>query len=400
MSGLGRLLPVAARLSRASLVATFAAALVLGPSSIGVAADDAPHGQVRAAEQRLLGSDDEAARLAACQPFTREIAGEGAVEGSFDASLAKAGVPAAVSLEARRALATAVDLGREVAIGDRFYVRFQQAFTAAGAPIGVAHLLWAELVTTARGPVAVHRFRPPGGVERFWLANGEAAMAPSMRLPLDAVTVSSAFGMRADPFDQPPPSKSIGRRAPMGGPDQPASGVSGKGSAINVSTSLGIAMGLAPLPGLKAPPRGFPAVFMHEGIDLAAPTGTPIYAASDGIVVGATVNGGYGNWIRIDHPRKLSTVYGHLSEFAPGIKEGVQISQGELIGFVGNTGHSTGSHLHFEILSGGKAVDPLSYPEIKREQLHGADLRRFREQVQRARAERDREMALARVLTH
>jgi murein DD-endopeptidase MepM/ murein hydrolase activator NlpD len=136
-------------------------------------------------------------------------------------------------------------------------------------------------------------------------------------------------------------------------------------------------------------------VFMHEGIDLAAPTGTPIYAASDGIVVGATANGGYGNWIRIDHPRKLSTVYGHLSEFALGIKEGAEVSQGDLIGFVGNTGRSTGPHLHFEILSGGKAVDPLSFPQIKREQLHGADLKRFRDQVKRAVAERDRETALA-----
>jgi murein DD-endopeptidase MepM/ murein hydrolase activator NlpD len=400
MSGWAELLPVTARLSRVSLAATFAASLVLGPSAMGVAADDGRPEQARAAEQRLLGSDDEAARFAVCQPFTREIAAEGPVEESFDASLTDAGVPAAARLEVRRALAASIDLGREVAAGDRFYVRYEQTFTALGAPIGVAHVLWAGLVTRARGPVAIHRFRPPGGVEHFWLANGEAATAPAMRLPLDAVTVSSGFGMRADPFDQPPPSKSIGRRAPMGGPDQPASGVSGKGSAINASTSLGIAMGLAPPPGLKAPPRGFPAVFMHEGIDLAAPTGTPIYAASDGIVVGATANGGYGNWIRIDHPRKLSTVYGHLSEFAPGIREGVQVSQGDLIGFVGNTGRSTGSHLHFEIVSGGKAVDPLSYPEIKREQLHGADLKRFREQVQRARAERDRETALTLVSTH
>src|ERR1700730_5592770 len=251
MSGWAGLLPVTARLSRVSLVATFAASLVPGPSSIGVAADDGRPEQVRAAEQHLLGGDDEAARFAACQPFTREIAAEGAVEESFDASLTDAGVPAAARLEVRQALAPSIDLGREVAAGDRLYVRYEQAFPALGAPIGVARVLWAELVTRARGPVAIHRFRPPGGVEHFWLANGEAATAPAMRLPLDAVPVSSVFGMRADPFAQPPPSKSIGRRAPMGGPDQPASAVSGKGSAINASTSLGISMGLAPPAGLK-----------------------------------------------------------------------------------------------------------------------------------------------------
>jgi hypothetical protein len=68
-------------------------------------------------------------------------------------------------------------------------------------------------------------------------------------------------------------------------------------------------------------------------------------------------------------PRKLSTVYGHLSQFAPGIKEGAQVSQRDLIGSVGNPGRSTGPHLHFEILGNGKAVNPLSYPEIKRQQL-------------------------------
>jgi hypothetical protein len=230
MSVLGELRLGAATLSRASFIATVAALLICGPTSRVIAADDAPPEEARAAEQRLLGSDEETTRFAACQPFTREIAGEGAVQESFDASLRNAGVPAAARLETRRALATAIDFGREVAAGYRFYVRYEQTFTALGAPIGVGRVLWLEVFTRAKGPVAIHRFRPPGGAERFWLANGEAATAPSMRLPLDAVTVSSGFGMRADLFDQPP-SKLIGKRAPMGGPDQPASGVSGKASA-------------------------------------------------------------------------------------------------------------------------------------------------------------------------
>ena len=172
-------------LSRASLIAGFVVWLICGPNSKSFAANDVRPADASAAEQRLLGDDDEAARFAACQPFTREIAVEGAVEGSFDASLAAAGMPAAAMLEVRRALAASIDLGREIAAGDHFYIRYKQMFTAEGAPIGVGSVTWAEIVTRARGTIAIHRFRPPGGIERFWLANGEAATAPSMRMPLD-----------------------------------------------------------------------------------------------------------------------------------------------------------------------------------------------------------------------
>jgi murein DD-endopeptidase MepM/ murein hydrolase activator NlpD len=146
---------------------------------------------------------------------------------------------------------------------------------------------------------------------------------------------------------------------------------------------------IAPPP---APPK---KLFMHDGVDLVAPVGTPIYAAAAGVVTGAAPNGGYGNWVHIDHAAKLSTVYGHLSAMAPGIEAGLHVDQGELIGFVGNTGRSTGPHLHFELLSDGKAVDPLVHSATKRGQLRGADLDRFRKQVKRALAERDRETVLA-----
>ena len=380
-------------LSRAFLIA-FGIWSICGLNSQSFAANDVHPADASAAEQRLLGDVDEAARFAACQPFTREIAVEGAVEGSFDASLAAAGMPAAEMLEAQRALSASIDLGREVAAGDHFYIRYKKMFTAEGAPIGVGRVIWAEVVTRTRAPIAIHSFRPFGGIERFWLANGEAATAPSMRMPLDAVVVSSGFGMRADPFDQPPPNARE-KRPPMGGPERPAGGVTGKGLPINAATARGIALGLLPRPGFGPQPLGAHALFMHEGIDLAAPISTPIYAASDGVVVGAGPNAGYGNWIRIDHLRKFSTVYGHLSEFAPGVQEGLHVTRGELIGFVGSTGRSTGPHLHFEILSNGKAVDPLAHPQIKREQLGGADLERFRNQVKHALAERDLEATAA-----
>ena len=190
-------------MTRASFAAAFAASLSFGSVSAAIAADDTSLADARVAEERLLGSADEDARYLACQPFTREIAAAGVVSQSLDAALAEAGVPAAAMLEARQALATSLDLGRDIGAGDRFYVRYQQTFTAEGTPIGVGRVLWAELRTKAKGTIALHRFRPQGGVERLWLASGEAATPPAMRLPLDTMTVSSGYGLRADPLDKP-----------------------------------------------------------------------------------------------------------------------------------------------------------------------------------------------------
>ena len=89
---------------------------------------------------------------------------------------------------------------------------------------------------------------------------------------------------------------------------------------------------------------------MHQGIHFAAELGTAVHVAADGVVTGAAPNGGYGNWIEIEHEEKLSTLYGHLSSFAPGVVLGVRVQKGDLIGFVGDTGRSTGPHLHFELL--------------------------------------------------
>jgi murein DD-endopeptidase MepM/ murein hydrolase activator NlpD len=386
-------------MKRASLAAAFAASLLLGSVSAAIAADEA-----RLAEERLLGSADEAERFAAYQPFTREIAAGGVVSRSLDAALAEAGVPAATMLEARQAFAGLLGLDRDVQPGDRFHVRYEQTFTAAGAPIGIGRVMWAELRTKAKGTVAIYRFRSRDKTERFWLANGQAATPPSMRLPLETVSVSSGFGLRADPFDQPPPVAVSGKPAPMGGPKRSASlppglptgGVSGNSSATaNMATPLGATLGLVPYGNWQAAPRAVAArsIFMHEGIDLVAPAGTAVYAAADGVVVGAAPNGRYGNWIRIEHSSRLATVYGHLSAFAPGIEPGETVVRGELIGFVGSTGRSTGAHLHFELLSDGKPVNPINHPELKAAPLRGADLERFRKQVARSLEERDREAA-------
>lgn len=98
---------------------------------------------------------------------------------------------------------------------------------------------------------------------------------------------------------------------------------------------------------------------LHEGIDLAAPSGTPIRAAADGTVDFAAWNGGYGRFVRLQHDDRYATAYAHMSRFADGIEPGASVRRGDVIGYVGSTGRSTGPHLHFELQDRGTAIDPL-----------------------------------------
>jgi murein DD-endopeptidase MepM/ murein hydrolase activator NlpD len=360
-----------AKLFRALLVSACTGVLVCGLAAPGLALDgDLPAGP-GAAEQVLGGGTEVAA--APDDPFvSREIALSGFVDESFEDSLARAGAPAGLSLKLKDALSSALDRG-QLDSGDKFFVRYEQAFAVDGREIGAGRIVSAEVATAARGRIAFYGFRPTRGAEQLWLANGESLAVPPMRLPLDTVSVSSGFGVRADPFEQP--------RHGLGAPSR----LGTVGATINTATARGIALGLAPAPG-KSAARGGATFLMHNGVDLVAPTGTPVLAAASGTVVGAAPNAGYGNWIRIEHAQGLATVYGHLSAFAPGVSAGTRVQRGQVIGFVGNTGRSTGAHLHFEVINNGQAIDPLAFPQTKRARLQGADLERFRKLVRQSEA--------------
>ena len=370
--------------------------VVAGMSSQGWGGDLA---EGRVAAERLLGGDGEAAQMQSYLPFTRAVGASGVVAGSLAASTAAAGVPPAAMLEALRAFAASLDLERDIQEGDRFYVRYEQTFTMEDRPTGIGRVLWAELRTTTKGTIAIHRFRAARTTtEPFWLANGQATATPAIQLPLKAISVTSGFGLRADPMDQP------ATRGIAMGPLGPAP-VMPKRSSSNLKASplgegpsaaspFGQAFGLGPSawrptttpssssssssPSLSSSSRAWA---MHQGVDLVAAPGTAIVAAGDGIVLGAAPNGRYGNWIEIEHDGNLATVYGHLSAFAPGIAPGVRVSQGDVIGFTGNTGRSTGPHLHFEVLTNGRPGNPIGHPATRRAQVRGPDLERFRRQV-------------------
>ena len=363
----------AARPWRALLAAACACSLFGAPV---LALDGDLPGSLGVGEQLLGGATEVATALD--DPFVRrEIALGGFVEESLESSLARAGASASLSLALKDALSSALDQ-RPLESGDKFYVRYEQTFAQDGRETGAGRIVSAELMTTARGRIALYGFRPTRGVEQLWLASGEAAAAPAMRLPLAMVSVSSGFGVRADPFEQP--------QHGLGAPSR----LGTVGATINTATARGIALGLAPGPG-KTAARGGAAFLMHNGVDLVAPTGTPVLAAASGTIVGAAPNAGYGNWIRIQHAQNVATVYGHLSGFAPGISAGAKVERGEVIGFVGNTGRSTGAHLHFEVINNGQAIDPMAFPRTKRARLEGADLERFRKLVRQAEATRNGE---------
>jgi murein DD-endopeptidase MepM/ murein hydrolase activator NlpD len=116
---------------------------------------------------------------------------------------------------------------------------------------------------------------------------------------------------------------------------------------------------------------------MHTGVDWGAPMGTPVFASGNGVIEVADWEGGYGKYIRIRHANGYETAYGHMSAFARGMVAGRRVRQGQLIGYVGSTGLSTGAHLHYEILINGRFVDPMKIKLPRGRVLEGTLLAGF-----------------------
>jgi murein DD-endopeptidase MepM/ murein hydrolase activator NlpD len=383
--------------------------------------------EAHSVEARLLGQADESQALDALQLFRRQFHASGIVTGSLAASTSFAGVPMSAMLDPLRALQSALDLERDLKSGDRFTVCWEQEFTINGDPVGVARVLSVELGTHARGPLRISRFRPLKGEERFYLADGTMAGPPPVRLPLDHIQITSGFGLRRDPLDQPQrvPPVAATPETEAGPPTAPAQehsvadrkeiakayagflGSNGLSKATDgrnadvdrimaerrvrareeaarkqaekeAAEREGERQASPPAPP-PAPPKPV-MLFMHEGLDLFADVGVPIHAAANGVVTLARPDRGYGNAIHIDHGDGLDTIYGHLSGFASGLQPGSLVSRGDVIGFVGSTGRSTGAHLHFEVLVGGHPVDPSTMTKAPR--LAGLELARFRKKLQ------------------
>lgn len=268
------------------------------------------------------GSYDPQEKVYEVRPRMVRVAGVFA--GGLRATGEAAGLAAPVLAEVARAFSFDVDFQRDVRNGDRFALLLEQGVTEDGRVVNPGRLLWAELALRG-GPIAVVRFKPDGGAEQFYTAQGQSVVRSFLRTPMDLSRISSRFGMREHPI------------------------------------------------------LGFSA--LHAGVDFAAPAGTPILSAGAGTVEMAGWNGGYGNYVRIRHTREVATAYAHLSRYAPGIRPGATVRQGQVIGFVGSTGMSTGPHLHYEFHRNGVPVNPLAQKVSMRSSLAGRDLQRFQQRV-------------------
>jgi len=244
----------------------------------------------------------------------------GTVGDSLYRSARAAGAPPSAVQQYLRAISDALDLNREISAQDEFDLIIDYKRAATGE-VEIGDLQYAAIIRGERPRKQLLRWGKAG---RFYEASGQGEIREGLIQPVPG-RISSRFGMRRHPI--------LGYRR------------------------------------------------MHSGIDFSAPSGSPIYAASDGRVDFAGRNGGYGNFVRLRHDGNLGTGYAHMSRIA--VRAGERVKRGQVIGYVGSTGLSTGAHLHYEVYRGNQKVDPLSVRFVTRETLSGRELAQFRERLAR-----------------
>ncbi len=244
----------------------------------------------------------------------------GRIDDSLYMAGVRAGLPIPVLLELIRAYSWDVDFQRSIRVGDGFAVLYEARHDENGDIMTYGDILFAELELSG-DKLPIFQYTTSDGVTDYFDNKGRSAKKTLMRTPIDGARLSSGFGNR------------------------------------------------------KHPVLGYNK--MHKGVDFAAASGTPIYAAGDGAIDFAGRNGGYGKYVRIRHNGEYSTAYAHLKAIASGMTTGKRVRQGDIIGYVGTTGRSTGPHLHYEILKNGVQVNPMKVKMPSGQKLAGAELERF-----------------------
>ena len=224
-------------------------------------------------------------------------------EGKITQSLYKTAIDLKVQpnviIEFARIYGFQVDFQRDIRKNDNFQIMYEVFEDDNGKIFETGNIIFADLKLSGKNN-ALYYFEKKGS-EGHYDENGKSVEKALMKTPINGARLSSAFGMRKHPID------------------------------------------------------GFNK--MHRGTDFAAPMGTPIMASGSGLITRARWCGGGGNCIKIKHNSTYETIYAHMKNFARGIKEGIRVKQGQIIGYVGSTGKSTGPHLHYEVVVNGKKVN-------------------------------------------
>ena len=252
------------------------------------------------------------------------FAGYARIENSLYGSAERAGIPSQALAELVRLYSRNVDFQRDIQKGDKIEVLYDGMQNEDGKYVKFGNLLYANL-TIGGKKLPMYRFQGQDGRTDYYDPQGRTTRKTLLKTPVDGARISSGYGMRFHPI-------------------------------------LGYTR-------------------MHKGIDFAAPTGTPIYAAGDGTIEFEGRKNGYGNFIKLRHNSELSTGYGHMSRFASGTHDGMHVAQGDVIGYVGATGEATGPHLHYEVLVDNSQVNPRSVDLPTGENLGGKELARFKKAI-------------------
>ncbi|MGH8463865.1 MAG: peptidoglycan DD-metalloendopeptidase family protein [Pseudomonas sp.] len=259
------------------------------------------------------------------KPVVRSAYAHGVIKSSLSASGQRAGLPHSLTMDLARIFGYDIDFAQDIRHGDEFDVIYEQK-VMDGKVVGNGNIISARFTNRGKTFSAI-RYTNKQGNTNYYTADGNSMRKAFIRTPVDFARISSRF--------------SAGRKHPI-------------------------------LNKIRA----------HKGVDYAAPRGTPIKAAGDGKVLLAGRRGGYGNTVIIQHGNRYQTLYGHMQGFAKGVKTGSSVKQGQVIGYIGTTGLSTGPHLHYEFQVNGVHVDPLGQKLPMADPIAKAERQRFLQQSQ------------------
>ncbi|MCI0996410.1 peptidoglycan DD-metalloendopeptidase family protein [Pseudomonas corrugata] len=270
------------------------------------------------------------------KPTVRSAYVHGVINSSLSQSAARAGLSHSLTMDMASVFGYDIDFAQDIRQGDEFDVIYEQK-VVNGKSVGNGPILSARFTNRGKTYTAV-RYTNKQGNSSYYTADGNSMRKAFIRTPVDFARISSKF--------------SAGRKHPI-------------------------------LNKIRA----------HKGVDYAAPRGTPIKAAGDGKVLLAGRRGGYGNTVIIQHGNTYRTLYGHMQGFAKGVTTGSTVKQGQVIGYIGTTGLSTGPHLHYEFQVNGVHVDPLGQKLPMADPIAKSERARFLAQSQPLMARMDQEKA-------